>query len=416
MASTPSTPFAPLRPAVVAGGSWLVAALAWALLGSSLPGGRWVAVHLLTLGAVTGLIVALTDHFARTLLREREPAGLPARARHHLAQLSAAAVVLGRVTDWLPVLAAGATCLMVAVLWLYRDLRRARRRAVGARFVFVVRTYERAAGAFVHAGVLGLLLGLGVLGSWHGAARLAHLHLAVLGWAGLTLLATLVFFGPTVLRRQMAPGAGDRAARALPAAATALTVAAFALLATGFGGSAGTAARLLAAGALAVYAAAATAVLVPVLQVGRRATVTAHGLHLLGACGWFLAAVWADVAVVATGRLDLLPLVGLAVLVGVVGQAVLATVAYLSPMLGGGGPDRRARARRLVEGSVPARPALLNLGIVAVLAAELAGPLPATATAVTAHLGWAAIGAAALAHLLLVVLALRASSPQPAPL
>ncbi len=65
------------------------------------------------------------------------------------------------------------------------------------------------------------------------AGRVAHLHANVLGWGVLTLLATVVFFGPTILRRQIEPGADERAARRLRHGATGVTVAVLALVATG---------------------------------------------------------------------------------------------------------------------------------------------------------------------------------------
>ena len=66
---------------------------------------------------------------------------------------------------------------------------------------------------FVHGAILGALLGTGVLtGRWYGAGRIAHLHVNILGWAGLTLLATLVFFGPTMVRTRIRQGADDDAA------------------------------------------------------------------------------------------------------------------------------------------------------------------------------------------------------------
>lgn len=57
--------------------------------------------------------------------------------------------------------AAGATAMTAAVLWLYWDLRRLRRAALGARFAFVVRGYERACGAFVHGAILRGTVGIG---------------------------------------------------------------------------------------------------------------------------------------------------------------------------------------------------------------------------------------------------------------
>ena len=75
-----TSPFAPLRPAFALAGAYAGAAVLWVLAGSVLPGGRWFAVHLFTLGVLTTLVVALTDHFAQTLLhapQRRHPAARP---------------------------------------------------------------------------------------------------------------------------------------------------------------------------------------------------------------------------------------------------------------------------------------------------------------------------------------------------
>jgi hypothetical protein len=239
------------------------------------------------------------------------------------------------------------------VLASYVRLRRLRRAAVGARFTWIVRGYERAHGAFVHGAVLGILLGTGVLaGAWYEPARLAHLHVNILGWGGLTLLSTLVFFGPTITRCRILPGADARAARALRHGATGLTVAVLLLLATGFGGAAELPLRLGAAAGLAVFAWAATVTCVAVLGAVVRAKPTATKAPVLAVCLWFIAVVWADVVVVASGAWHLLDAVGVAIVVGVLVPTITATLTYLAPMLRG--PTAPVRARisdRLAAGA-----------------------------------------------------------------
>jgi hypothetical protein len=101
--------------------------------------------------------------------------------------------------DW--AVGVGATLLVVEVMLSYLALRRLRTRSLGGRWTWILRIYERAHGAFVHGAILGALMGTTILhGSWWLSARVAHLHVNILGWAGLTLLATVVFFGPTMLR------------------------------------------------------------------------------------------------------------------------------------------------------------------------------------------------------------------------
>lgn len=175
-------PFRHLRPAVAAAACYLFAALVWIAFGPALPGGRWFAVHLFTVGVVTNLVVALTHHFAQTLLHAGGLDGRPARLA--LVNAGAVALLAGRAVGWPWLFALGGSALIGAVAWLYVELRRRRKLSLTGRFGFVVRTYERACSAFFHGALLGILMGVGALGgSWYSAARLAHLHVNVLGWA-----------------------------------------------------------------------------------------------------------------------------------------------------------------------------------------------------------------------------------------
>jgi len=63
------------------------------------------------------------------------------------------------------------------------------------------------------------------------AMRLAHAHLNVLGWIGLTVIGTLFTLWPTVLRTRMVAGVPAAARRTFPLAAGGLVVATAGLLA-----------------------------------------------------------------------------------------------------------------------------------------------------------------------------------------
>ncbi len=221
----------PIRLALAIAACGVLASTVWLAIGDTLPGGRWFAVHLFTLGVLSPLVLALSQHFAATLTRLDEGATIPLT----LAFITGAVSVLVAVpsgTRWL--LVTGATIASAAVFTGYLRLRRHRRDATGARFGWVVRIYERAHGSFLHGAVLGALLGAGLLpGQWYLPGRVAHLHANVLGWGVLTLLATVVFFGPTILRRQIESGADEWTARRLRHGATGVSIAVLALLASG---------------------------------------------------------------------------------------------------------------------------------------------------------------------------------------
>ncbi len=346
----PTSPFGGSAPTLRVAVTYLTAAAVWVAFGDTLPGGRWFSVHLFTLGALTNLILVFSDHFARTLTRS--PAA-QVRWQLPVVNLGIVLVLVGIPIGSTVAIAAGASVTTGVVFASYLRLRRLRKAAVGARFTWIVRGYERAHGAFIHGAVLGALLGTGVLGgAWYGSARLAHLHVNILGWGGLTLLSTLVFFGPTITRCRILPGADDRAARALRHGATGLTVAVLLLLATGVRGAAAVPLRLGAALGLAVFAWAATVTCIAVFRAVTRAKPTAAKAPVLAVCIWLTVVVWADVAVVATGAWWLLDALGVAVIVGVLVPTITATLTYLAPMLRGPtAPVRAAITERLATGA-----------------------------------------------------------------
>jgi len=392
---------------------WLVAGytlavLVWLLAGAALPGSRWLAVHLFTLGVLTNVLLAFSEHFSRAVTRTP---GQRAWWWTWVANAGIVLVLLGLPNDWLPGLALGATVLTGVVIAAWWRLRAMRRHAVGARFTWVVRLYERAHVAFVAAALLGAALGLGlVAGPWYLGARLAHLHANVLGWAGLTLLATLVFFGPTMARTRIEPGADERAARALRRGAAVLFVAVFLLLLLGLPGSWGVAARVTAGLALAGFALAATSVCLPVWRAVLSARVTASRPLLLGAVAWLVAVVWVDAAVVTTGAWRWLDAVGVAALAGVLAPAILATVVSLAPMLRGRTTGERELVRVRLEVGARTRSVLTNLAVLAAVsgAARSGGDLP------LAGLAWILLGGTVLTTVVTVLWPLGAPDAGPA--
>lgn len=385
------TGYAPVRVALAIAAAGIAAAGAWLLLGDVLPGGRWFAVHLFTLGVLSPLVLALSQHFGATLARGEEGDTTVLTATFAVA---AVAVLVGVAAGSRAVLVVGATVTSGTVLVGWARLRRLRREAVGARFGWIVRMYERAHGAFLHGAILGALLGIGVLpGDWYLGARTAHLHANVVGWGGLTLLATVVFFGPTVLRRQIEPGADERAARHLRAGATGLTVAVLALLATGVGGTAATALRLVAAIGLAVLAGAATTTCVPIVRTALRGSPSPGRWPIAAACTWLPLALWLDVAVVATGAWQWLDALGVVALTGVLLQAILAAALHLVPIAFARDRPHRDRLRAAAAWGSGPRTVVLDIGILLVVATAALRPVladPALAAPV-GRVGWALV-------------------------
>ncbi|WP_130648447.1 hypothetical protein [Egicoccus halophilus] len=405
-----ASPFGAAAPSIVLALGYLLALLVWLAFGDALPGGRWFSVHLFTLGVLTNLVLTFSEHFGRTVTRTvgERPAWWPLITN---AGILGVLVGLPSGRRWL--LVAGATTLTVSVFVAYWRIRRMRHAAVGARFGWIARVYERAHGAFIHGAILGALLGSGVLtGRWYGAGRIAHLHANILGWGGLTLLATLVFFGPTMARTRIEEGADARAARWLRPGATGLSAAVLLLLLTGLVGWGGTAARLASAAAVAVYALAATVVCVPVARaVARAPRRTAAQPLVWSVAVAFPLVAWVDAAVLATGTWRWLDAVGAAALTAVLAQAVIATLVYLAPMLRGRSTGAREVITRRLEVGARTRAAVLALGATAVTvaAARVAVGLPLVA------LGWTLLAATVVATLATALWPIRSPGGIPQP-
>lgn len=360
------SPFGHAAPSILVALGYAVALTGWLLAGDRLPGGRWFAVHLFTLGVLTNLVLTFTEHFARTLTRAP---GERAGWWPLVTNLGVALTLVGLPSGSLALLVPGATIVTTSVLTALLRLRAARLAALGARFVWIVRRYEAAHGFFIVGAVLGGLLGAGVVaGDWYLGARLAHLHANLLGWGGLTLLATLVFFGPTMATCRIEPGADAHAARALRAGVAGLAAAVLLLLLIGVDGVWGTGARLGAAGGLAVLAAGGSRVCLAVTRAVAGAKPGSPRPLLLALGGWLPLVLWADVLVVATGSWRWLDAIGAAALAGVLAQAVLATLLYLAPMLRGRSTLARDLIRGRLEVGARSRAAGWNLGVVLVTA------------------------------------------------
>jgi len=179
------------------------------------------------------------------------------------------------------------------------------------------------------------------------------------------LLATLVFFGPTMARTRIEPGADERAARALRYGATGLSIAVILLLFTAFEGTAGVVIRVAAAVALGAYAVAGIMVCVPVGRAVWRTKPTASRPLVVAVCVWLPAVAMADVVIVAMGAWRWLDPLGVAALAGVLAQAILATLVYLAPMLRGRSTVARDTIRRRLEIGTRARAATYQLGVTA---------------------------------------------------
>lgn len=336
---------------MVIGLAFGLAALAWATV-DGLPGRRWVAVHLFTLGVLTPLIVAFSREQVRTLLRIVPRGDLVIRSLLVLGALGvatgmvAADVAAGSAPPAWPgaSIALGGTLSIAGVAVALAGLVRARRQAgSGTRFDWLIRTYVYAHLLFVVGAPLGALLGAGVIpADAYVAVRFAHLHALPVGFAALTLLATVVLYGPMLLRAQIAPEAEAAAQRWLPRATIGAVLAIVGLLARALPAPVDRLAAWVACAGLALVALTAGVTLrhLGAIVARKRDDSPLVGVLLTWAILWLTIALAADAAVVATGAWRFLDAVGVVALVGAFAQAIAATLAHVLTMY-------LPRARRL---------------------------------------------------------------------
>lgn len=355
--------------------AYLLAAVTAVAARDALPVPRWLAIHLLLLGAATNAIVTWGEHFAVALLRAPSPSARRSGARIVVLNAGIVSVLVGVSAGWNPLTTVGTVLLLLVVSEHAVELVRLGRRALQNRFAGTVRFYVAGALALLPGLVLGRELAVQDLpDARHEALHAAHVHANLLGWVGLTVLGTLFTLWPTVLRTRIAADAMAWARRTLVLTVAGLCVALLALALD---------MRLVAAAGLVVYAAGVAAALVPLVRTARQKARSDRkrwgegaAWMLAASCGWLLLGVLADAVLVVlspdnsayAGRLDALvpPL-----LVGFVGQVLLGALTYLLPVILGGGPFAvRAAIERLAV-AWPWRLALLDGGLLVTLV-----PLP----------------------------------------
>jgi nitrite reductase (NO-forming) len=341
-------------------------------MGDRVAGGGWLALHLVLLGAATNAIVIWSEHFAAALLRA-PPTGERVAAVRALALNLGILAVLGGVHGGRTALAAAGACLAGAVV-LGHALVLATRigRSLPARLGGTVWFYLAAAAALLAGMGIGLWLAGGVPGSADAylALRLAHVHLNVLGWVGLTVVGTQFTLWPTVLRTRMVPGVELAVRRSLPPLAAGLAVAATGLA---------TRHRLVALAGLAAYAAGLAVALVPFARTALRRPPRTAAAWMLGAgMAWLVVAVVADLAAVAAsqrvadldGRLArLVP----AVAAGFALQTLTGALSYLLPVVLGRGASGNRRLTGILELGWWPRVAAVNLGVLVLVAGPAGG-------------------------------------------
>ena len=320
--------------------------------------GSWLPIHLLLAGAMTLAISGVAP-----LLAVGWSAGPAAPAR--LASLQrwllaggVATLALGRELDWpTGVLAAAGSAVVISLVLLAAVLAFVARRRVEGRFDGAYRAYFSAIAAALAAAALGLA---GVLGAAPTGWRDAHVALNILGLLGLVIAGTLPFFVATQARTA-------RPARASVAAQdTATIVLALGVALVAVGALVGN--RSVELVGLAAYAAGILVVVrqLPLLGWGKARWAGPRLFQTYAAVGWWLGSVVAAAIRLAAGDPPLDGGVLIALGVGGYAQLLVASLAYLGPVLRGGGHERLAAGFATTRSWVGL--AAANLGVLLLLA------------------------------------------------
>jgi hypothetical protein len=404
------SPFARNAPAIGVAIAYGVACIVWLAGGQALPGGRWLVTHLFTLGVLTTLLWS----FSRNLAARFSGAGdlrEPVAATWALTLLLGASItsmVTGRALDVHWPLVIGTLGIMTVIAMNIVTLRRLRGRAKNDRFLWVVRRYEDAHLIFLVSAGLGGMLGAGVVPSEiFLGVRDAHIHLNVLGWAGLTVLTTLVVFGPALLRVRLEAGAEQRASHAVLRAIAGLGVGTLGLVLRSLGrsigdGAEGPATLLLVVG-MAVYLQAVIAVAMPLLQACRAHDRSPLRWSLAAVLLWLPVGVAIDIVLLVAGQPGWSVGLAVALLIGVFTQLILTVLLYVTPMLRGRDPASRDALRGRTERLPRTRTATLNLGVVLALVADLTPGLPTTLAQPLARTGWLLVVLGVVTHLAVIL-------------
>jgi hypothetical protein len=296
-------------------------------------GSTWLSLHLFLVGGVLTAIAAATQLLAVTWSASPAPPDRLVAAQRWALAGGAVAVAAGREAGLDPVAGAGGASVGVGIALLAASLASIRRSGRNDRFRPAIDGYL-AALACAGAGVgLGVWLALTEPSLAWLDVRSAHVTLNLFGLVVVVIAATLPAFVATQARTKMHPRATPRNQRAV------LGVLVAAVLVTAGAQLAGDA-RVAATGRVGIVAGlVGVATLLP--RIGRRQLRWAGPrlVQLTAGLAWLIGATTALVASDLDGRAAPLGLLA-ALAVGGVAQILVASLAYLAPVLRAGGHER----------------------------------------------------------------------------
>lgn len=294
--------------------------------------GWWLPLHLFVVGGLLSAISATTQMLAVTWSAAPAPRPDAAGAQRWALAGGTVALVVGRESDTTWLFVAGGATVVIAMLALALILIRVRRQAVTGRFAPAIEAYVAAVVAGAAGMSLGVVLGAGRAGDRASEFRDVHLVLNVFGLIGLVIAGTLPYLAATQVRSRMASRATPTAMRLTFAALAAATAAA----ATGeILDRRGVVAVGLISYALGLFVVAA---MLPNYARARLRWAGPRVFQLLTGIAWWAAMTVALALAAVRGSDDRTILQAL--VVGGFAQILVASLAYLGPVLRGGGHHR----------------------------------------------------------------------------
>jgi hypothetical protein len=294
----------------------------------------WLPLHLFFAGGLLSAISASTQMLAVTWSAAPAPRPLVAAAQRWALVAGAIALVVGRESDHTWLFVAGGITVVAAMLGLAAVLIRIRGQATTARFAPAIEAYVAAAVAGAVGMSIGILLGAGRAGERAVELRDLHLILNMFGLIGLVIAGTLPFFAATQVRSKMSPRASPTAMRVTFAAlAAAIAVAATGHLMDRPG--------VVASGLITyMLGLLAIATMLPIYARSRLRWAGPRLVQLGAGLVWW-AAMTTALAVTTIRASDDRAILR-ALVIGGFAQILVASLAYLGPVLRGGGHRRLA--------------------------------------------------------------------------
>lgn len=290
---------------------------------------RWLPLHLFLAGGVVLAISGVSVMLTVTWSAAPAPPNGVVFAQRTCIVVGATGVTAGRTLDWpTSIIGAAGTLYLVGLALLAWLLLSTIRRGVERRF-------DVAVAAYLSAGVAGLAgVGIGVTMAVHPASltlRDAHVTANLLGLVGLTIGGSLPFFSATVVRARMAK-------RATTSRLAVTFGWQFAMVAVAAGALAAENRGLAAAGFFGYALGIATILVWMPPPTKRQFEWAGPRLVALWAGGaWWIVTVVATGLTAADGRAVFRGSWLLTLVVAAFGQIAWGSLAYLLPMLRGGG-------------------------------------------------------------------------------